>query len=100
MSRGTRYTLAFWGVLAMFAAYLLGFCALANPALAVRLENGALPPGADLSGDRIAAVSSVAAACSAVAAVFASRMILPILLALVACVPFVKMSVFMLLLTF
>lgn len=86
MSRDRKYTLVFWGGLAMFVAFLLGVGVIANPAVAQRLY-GTMPPGTVLSGVRAAAVASIVAAGSSVAAVFASRLIIPILLVLAACAP-------------
>lgn len=99
MSRDTKYTLAFWGGLAMFIAFLLGVGVIANPAVAQRLD-GTMPPGTDLSGVRTAAVASIVAAGTAVVAVFASRLIIPIMLMLTACVPFAILSLYTLELAF
>lgn len=99
MSRDTKYTMVFWGGLAMFVAFLLGVGVIANPAVAQRLD-GTMPPGTDLSGVRTAAVASIVAAGGGVVAVLASRLIIPILLVLAACVPFALMSLFTLELAF
>lgn len=99
MDSDWKPVLALSGGLAMFVAFLLGIGVLSDPTTAARLGGGAVPD-ADLSGVRTAAVASIASAGTAVVATFASRMIVPIVVILVVCVPFALMSLYTLGLTF
>ncbi|MFL0275522.1 hypothetical protein [Mycobacterium sp. SMC-19] len=100
MSRKSNGMLALVGVLAMMVAFPLGMAVLFDHAAAFRLETGSLPPGADLTDSRIAAIASIAAVGTALVATSASRLIIPIMLVLAACAPFTLMSLFTLPLAF
>lgn len=88
------------GIMAMVIAYLLTFTVLSDTGLASKFENGVAPPGTDVAGLRVTAVASVVAAVSAWATVVAGRAVIPIVLVLLASVPFALLSLIALLLAF
>lgn len=96
--RGVMLSVA--ALAAMFIAYLLTFTVLTDTDMASRFENGVAPPGTDITGLRTAAISSIAAASGAWVAAVASRSAVPVVLILIASVPFAPLALFSLGLAF
>ena len=85
---------------AVVIAYLLVFAVLRDPAMTDKLMNGAVPLGADVIGNRLVVVGGIGAAVSGWIAAVASRRIVPVVLVLLASVPFVPVALFALILAF
>ncbi|UBV13420.1 hypothetical protein [Mycolicibacterium fortuitum] len=85
---------------AMVIAYLLASTVLTDPDMASRFENGVAPPGTDIAGLRTAAIGSIVAAAGAWVAAVASRRAVPVVLLLIASVPFAPLALFALGLAF
>lgn len=96
--RGVMLSVA--ALAAMVVAYVLAFTVLADTGMASRFENGVAPPGTDIAGLRIAAISSTVAAAGAWVAAVASRRAVPVLLLFIASVPFAPLALFALALAF
>ena len=96
--RGVMLSVA--ALAAMVVAYLLTFTVLTDTDMASRFENGVAPPGTDIAGLRTAAVSSIVAAAGAWVAAVASRRAVPVVLVLIASVPFAPLALFALGLAF
>lgn len=96
--RGAMLSVA--ALAAIVIAYLLAFTVLTDTDMASRFENGIAPPGTDIAGLRTAAISSIAAAAGAWVAAVASRRAVPIVLVLIASVPFAPLALFALGLAF
>lgn len=96
--RGVMLSVA--ALAAMVIAYLLTFTVLTDTDMASRFENGVAPPGTDIAGLRTAAISSIVAAGGAWIAAVASHRAVPVVLILVASVPFAPLALFSLGLAF
>lgn len=84
----------------MVFAYLSMWAVLSDPDMADKLTSGVTPPGTAVVGNRVAAVSAVLAALGAWIAAAASRRLLPVLVVLLAWVPFVPLALFTVVLAF
>ncbi|QIV79500.1 hypothetical protein [Mycolicibacterium frederiksbergense] len=87
-------------VSAMIIGYLLVFTVLRDPNMTDKLMNGAAPPGTDVAGIRASAVGGFIAVLGGWAAAVGTRRVIPILLALLASVPFAPLALFALALAF
>lgn len=99
-NRDRTLMLSITAVAAVVIAYLLVFTVLRDPDMTDKLMNGVAPPGTDVAGTRAAAVGGIAAILGSWTAAVASRRIIPILLVLLASVPFAPMALFTLALAF
>lgn len=98
--RGSAALLSVTAFAALVIAYLLGLTVLTDTDMASKFENGIAPAGTDIGGLRTAAGASITAAVCAWASAIASRRVLPVLLVLLASVPFVLLSLVTLQLVF
>ena len=92
--------LSLTAIAAMAAAYLLVWTVLRDPDMTDKLMNGVAPPGTDVAGNRTAVVAGILAALGAWTAATASRRVIPVLLVMLASVPFAPMTLFTLALAF
>lgn len=99
-ARDRAVLLSITALAAMAIAYLLGLTVLGDTGMASKFENGVAPPGTDIGGLRTAAAGSIVAAMSAWAAALTSRRVIPVLLVLLASVPFAPLTMFTLQLAF
>lgn len=98
--RDRAVLLSITAVAAMVIAYLLVFTVLRDPDMTDTLMNGAAPPGTDITGNRATVIGGILAALGAWTAAVASRRVIPVLLVLLASVPFAPMTLFTLALAF
>lgn len=92
--------LALVAVAAMAFAFLPLWTVLSDPDMTDKLMNGVAPPGTAVIGNRVAAILAILAALGAWAAAVASRRVTPVLLVLLASVPFVPLALFTVALAF
>lgn len=85
---------------AMAIAYLLIWVVLGDPDMTDKLMTGIAPPGTAVVGNRVAVIGGIIAALGAWTAAVASRRVIPVLLVMLATVPFAPMTLFTLALAF
>lgn len=100
LDRDSAVLLSVTAFAALVIAYLLGLTVLTDTGMASKFENGTAPTETDTGGLRAAAGASIVAAVCAWASAIASRRTIPILLVLLASVPFVLLSLVTLQLAF
>ena len=91
-ARATRLSLP--ALAAMAVAYLLIWIVFSDPDVADTLMNGTPPPGTAVVGNRFAVVAGVLAALGSWIAAVASRRVIPVLLVIVATMPFAPVTLF------
>lgn len=85
---------------AIVITYPLIWVVLRDPDMASKFENGIAPPGTAVVGNRVAVIGGIIAALGAWTAAVASRRVIPVLLVMLATVPFAPMTLFTLALAF
>lgn len=98
--RTRAVTLSLASLAAMAIAYLLIWVVLRDPDMTDKLMNGIAPPGTAVVGNRVAVIGGIIAALGAWTAAVASRRVIPVLLVMLATVPFAPMTLFTLALVF
>lgn len=99
-NRDRTAMLSIAAVSAVIVGYLLVFTVLRDPNMTDKLMNGVAPAGTDVAGTRAAAAGGFIAVLGGWAAAVATRRVIPILLVLLASVPFTPLALFALALAF
>lgn len=98
--RDRTVMLSISAIAAVIIAYLFVFTVLRDPDMTAKLMDGVAPPGTDVLGNRVAVVGGIITVFGAWTAAVASRRAVPIVLVLLASVPFAPIALFTLVLAF
>ena len=99
-ARDRAVLLSITALAAMAIAYLLIWAVLRDPDMTDKLMNGIAPPGTAVVGNRVAVIGGIIAALGAWTAAITSRRVIPVLLVVLASVPFAPRTLFTLALAF